>query len=37
MADHPRYSRLYRRGLVAGLAIVVLEIAWIVVWVELSR
>ena len=32
-----RYPQLYRRGLVAGLAIVILEIAWIVTWVKLSR
>ena len=37
MADHRRYRQLYRRGLVVGVAMVVLEIAWIVAWVQLSR
>jgi hypothetical protein len=33
---HPEYPRLVRRGRIAGLAFVVLEIAWIVALVALS-
>jgi hypothetical protein len=35
--EHPRYPQLYRRGIIAGLAVVVLEITWIVFWARLVQ
>jgi hypothetical protein len=36
LGRHPDYRRIARRGRIAGLALVVLEIAWIVACVALS-